>query len=128
MGLKTVVIGASDNPERYSHRAVRMLKGHNHPVVAVGLRSGRIEDIVIHTDQPQEKDVDTVSLYVGPANQEYWLPYIASLHPRRLILNPGTENVTIMDWARKHEIEPVEACTLVMLSVGTYDAVSETTK
>jgi uncharacterized protein len=121
MSLKTVVIGASDNPERYSHRAVRMLKGHGHPVVAVGLREGKIDDIPIHTDQPQEQDVDTVSLYVGPANQQHWLAYIASLHPRRLILNPGTENTAIADWAKHNNIEAVEACTLVMLSVGTFE-------
>ncbi|MCU0433417.1 MAG: CoA-binding protein [Bacteroidia bacterium] len=118
--LKTVVIGASDNPERYSHRAVRMLHKHNHEVVAVGLREGEIEGIKIHADRPEVKDVHTVSLYVGPANQPPWLDYIASLKPRRLILNPGTENENIHQWAIAQGIEPVEACTLVMLSVGTY--------
>lgn len=118
--LKTVVIGASENPERYSNRAVRMLKQHGHSVVAVGLRSGSIDGVEIKTGFPAEENVDTVTLYVGPANQSAWLPYIASLHPKRLILNPGTENDTITNWAKEHNIEPVEACTLVMLSVGTY--------
>lgn len=120
--LKTVVIGASENTERYSNRAVRMLNQHGHPVVAVGLREGQIEGIPIHADRPVETDVHTVTLYVGPAHQAVWLDYIAALHPKRLILNPGTENETISQWAQAHGIEPVEACTLVMLSIGNYDA------
>ncbi|MFN8713920.1 MAG: CoA-binding protein [Bacteroidota bacterium] len=118
--IKTVVIGASENPERYSNRAVRMLKQHKHEVVAVGLRGGEIDGVEIKTGHPDEENVNTVTLYVGPANQAAWLEYIASLKPQRLILNPGTENPTIYNWAISKGIEPVEACTLVMLSVGTY--------
>ncbi|MGL4596881.1 MAG: CoA-binding protein [Bacteroidia bacterium] len=120
MSKKTVVIGASENVERYSNRAVRMLHKHGHEVVAVGLREGEIEGIPIHTNGFSVADVDTVSLYVGPANQEAWLAYIQALHPKRLILNPGTENTSITQFAVNNNIEPVEACTLVMLSVGTY--------
>jgi uncharacterized protein len=118
--IKTVVIGASENPERYSNRAVRMLKQHGHEVVAVGLRSGTIDGVEIKIGQPDEQHVNTVTLYVGPANQAAWLDYIAALKPQRLILNPGTENTAIHEWAIAQGIEPVEACTLVMLSVGTY--------
>ncbi|MCA6364046.1 MAG: CoA-binding protein [Bacteroidetes bacterium] len=118
--LKTVVIGASENTERYSNRAVRMLKKHGHEVVAVGLREGEIEGVKIDAGKPAAENVHTVTLYVGPANQAAWLDYIASLKPQRLILNPGTENEHITQWAKQQGIEPVEACTLVMLSVGTY--------
>lgn len=120
MMKKTVVIGASDNPERYSYRAVRMLKQHGHPVVAVGLRKGEIDGVTIQTTQDPIADVDTVTLYVGPQNQEQWLNYIAQLKPNRLIMNPGTENARLHDFLIQHHIEPVEACTLVMLSVGNY--------
>jgi predicted CoA-binding protein len=117
---KTVVIGASDNPERYSYRAVRMLKQHGHPVVAVGLRKGEIDGVTIQTTQEQVADVDTVTLYVGPQNQEPWLNYIVQLKPKRVIINPGTENAHLHDFLVQYNIEPVEACTLVMLSVGNY--------
>jgi predicted CoA-binding protein len=117
---KTVVIGASDNPERYSYRAVRMLKQHGHPVVAVGLRKGEIDGVTIQTTQEKVADVDTVTLYVGPQNQEPWLNYIVQLKPERVIINPGTENAHLHDFLVQHNIEPVEACTLVMLSVGNY--------
>ncbi|MGF6846174.1 hypothetical protein QFZ51_001409 [Chitinophaga sp. W3I9] len=42
------------------------------------------------------------------------------LQPRRIIFNPGAENPELEDIAREHNIQPVEACTLVMLSTGQF--------
>lgn len=117
---KTVVIGASENTDRYSNRAVRSLVQHNEPVVAVGLRTGKIGDVEILTGFPVLKDVETVTLYVGPQNQPSWYDYILSLKPKRVIFNPGTENPEFEKLCAEAGIETVEACTLVMLSVGNY--------
>jgi len=117
---KTVVIGASPNPERYAYQAVRSLKLHGHDVIAVGLRAGEIDGISIHVDKPKIDEVDTISLYVGPAHQSAWYEYMESLHPKRLILNPGTESKEIIDWAQEHNITVDQACTLVLLSIGSY--------
>lgn len=117
---KTVVIGASENSDRYSNRAVRSLVQHNEPVIAVGLREGKIGDVEILTGFPKLEDVETVTLYVGPQNQPSWYDYILSLKPKRVIFNPGTENPELEKLCAEAGIETVEACTLVMLSVGTY--------
>ncbi|GAB4134752.1 MAG: CoA-binding protein [Bacteroidia bacterium] len=120
MSKKTIVIGASDNPDRYSYRAVRMLKHFGHEVIPVGIRKGAIDGLDIMTDRPAVQDVDTVSLYVGPANQPAWYDYILSLKPKRIIFNPGTENQELEQKAKEAGIETLEACTLVMLSVGNF--------
>lgn len=120
MSKKTVVIGSSDNPERYAYKAVMKLNRFGHEVVPVGLRPGRIGEQEILTGHPQVENVDTVSLYVGPQHQPGWYDYIIGLHPKRIIFNPGTENPDFEKLAVENGIEPVEACTLVMLSVGTY--------
>ncbi|UOR06854.1 CoA-binding protein [Hymenobacter aerilatus] len=117
---KTVVIGASDNPARYSFRAVNMLKNYGHEVVPVGIRKGQVAGLDIHTDRPTEEDVDTVTLYVGPQNQPSWYEYILDLKPKRIIFNPGTENEELERMAQAKGIRTEEACTLVMLSVGNY--------
>ncbi len=117
---KSVVIGASPNPERYAYRAVNALKSKGHPVEAVGIREGKINDVEIQTGMPSIEDVDTVTLYVGPRNQDYWKDYIESLNPKRVIFNPGTENANFEKQLQDKGIETVEACTLVMLSVGNY--------
>ncbi|MDP2387050.1 MAG: CoA-binding protein [Bacteroidota bacterium] len=120
MNKPTVVIGASDNPERYAHKAVLSLQKHGYVVHAVGLKKGTINGIEIHSDRPTFENIDTVTLYVGPANQSFWYDYVLSLKPKRIIFNPGTENSEFESLAQKQGIETIEACTLVMLSVGTY--------
>lgn len=117
---KTLVLGASDNPDRYSYRAVHQLKKHGHEVVPVGTRKGLVAGLPIHTDRPAAENVDTVTLYVGPQNQPAWYDYILDLQPKRIIFNPGTENPELERLARARGIETEEACTLVMLSVGQY--------
>lgn len=120
MPKKTVVLGASDNPSRYSFLAINRLKAHQHPVVAIGKKEGEVAGIHITKDHPDEKGVDTVTLYLNPANQKSYYDYILSLKPKRIIFNPGTENDELIELAEQNEIEPVIACTLVMLSTGQY--------
>ena len=117
---KTLVLGASDNPERYAYRAAHMLKNHGHEVVPVGIRKGEVAGMAIHTDRPLEKDVDTVTLYVGPQNQPAWYDYILDLQPKRILFNPGTENPELERLAQQRGIQTEEACTLVLLSIGQY--------
>jgi len=116
----TLVIGASENTERYSNRAVKQLKKHNVPVAALGLKAGEIEGVKIQTGFPKIENVDTVTLYVGPQHQQQYYDYILSLKPERVIFNPGTENPEFEEKIKKAGIEILEACTLVMLSTGNY--------
>jgi len=117
---KTVVLGASDNPSRYSYLAVQRLVSHNHPVIAIGNKEGTINTTAIITAHPAEKEVDTVSVYLNAQRQKEYYDYILSLHPRRVIFNPGTENPELFDLVKANGIQPMEACTLVLLSTGQY--------
>lgn len=117
---KTVVLGASDNPARYSFEAVSRLRKYGHEVVAVGRKAAEVAGVSIVTEPPAVENVDTVTLYLNPTAQENYYDYILSLHPKRIIFNPGTENVALVELAAQNGIEPVEACTLVMLSTGQY--------
>src|SRR5947209_6140466 len=89
---KTVVLGASTNPARYSYLAINRLRSHNHPVVAIGKRKGTVNGVDIQIDHEPIDNVDTVTLYLNPQNQEPYYDYILGLKPRRIIFNPGTEN------------------------------------
>ena len=117
---KTVVLGASQNPSRYSYLAIQRLRAHNHPVVAVGRREGQVADVTITKEPSKEENVDTITLYLNPGNQLPYYDYILGLHPKRIIFNPGTENDELISKATENNIEPVIACTLVMLSTGQY--------
>ncbi len=119
---KTVLIGATPNPNRYAYLAGNKLVQHGHELVPIGIRKGllagkQILDLKLH---PKIEDIDTITLYVGPKNLHEWEEYILSLNPKRIIFNPGTENPRLFSTANSNGIEVLEACTLVMLSAGTY--------
>jgi uncharacterized protein len=117
---KTLVLGASDNPQRYSYLAMNRLRTNGHPVTAIGRKRVKVGDIDIETEKQAIPDIDTVTLYLSPPLQKQYYDYILGLHPRRIIFNPGTENPELEELAHAHGIEPVEACTLVLLSTGQY--------
>ena len=117
MGKKTLVIGATDNPGRYAYLAASMLTDYDHPVVPMGIKKGVVSghEILDIREKPPVKDIDTITLYIGPHRQPEWYDYLLSLKPRRIIFNPGTENPEFEKLAEEKGIEALEACTLVML-------------
>jgi predicted CoA-binding protein len=117
---KTLVLGASDNPQRYSYLAMNRLRSKGHPVVAIGRKMVMAGGVEIGTDKKDFPGVDTVTLYLSAAHQKEYYDYILSLHPKRIIFNPGAENPELAALAQAQGIEPVEACTLVLLSTGQY--------
>lgn len=117
---KTLVIGASENPERYSYLAVKKLTAHQHPVVALGLKKGHIDNTIIEIEKIPFTDIDTVTLYINSSRQPAYYDYIFSLHPKRIIFNPGTENEGFAEQLNKKGIATQEACTLVLLGTGQY--------
>lgn len=117
---KTLVIGASEQTDRYSNQAVKLLRRYGHEVKALGAQEGRIEDTKIEAVPPQDEDFDTVTMYVNPARQSSMADYVLSLHPKRIIFNPGAENPALAKKAEDQGIEVLEACTLVMLRTNQY--------
>ncbi|HTL10282.1 MAG TPA: CoA-binding protein [Chitinophagaceae bacterium] len=117
---KTLVLGASANPSRYSFLAVNKLRGNGYPVVAIGKKEEAIADVKIFTEKILVENIDTVTLYLNPAHQKEYYEYIVSLNPKRIIFNPGTENPELSKIATANGIEPVQACTLVLLATGQY--------
>ena len=117
---KTLVLGASANPSRYSYLALQRLRSHGHPVVAIGKKKTSVGDVEIETEKKELDNIDTVTLYLNPVRQKEYYDYILSLKPKRIIFNPGAENDELSNLAKKNNIQPMEACTLVMLSTGQY--------
>lgn len=120
MNKKTLVIGASENPARYSYKAINALCNHNHDVVALAKRAGQLGDVPIQTEFPLDEDIDTVTLYIGPKHQPEYYSDIIKLNPQRVIFNPGTENADFVSLLNENGIAAEQACTLVLLSIGNY--------
>lgn len=118
---KTVILGATTNPNRYAYLAANRLVEHGHPIVLVGIADGTVAGNPIHTLPYPATDVDTVTLYLNPQRQVAYYDYILQqIHPKRIVFNPGTENPELAQLAQQHGIATEEACTLVLLGTGQY--------
>ena len=118
----TLVVGATTNRSRYAYFAASRLANVGVPFIPIGIKSGEVfgEKILDLRTKPDLENIHTITLYIGPANQEEWIDYLVSLNPKRIIFNPGTENSIFFQKAKNKNIEVLEACTLVMLSTGQF--------
>lgn len=118
---RVVIIGASNNPERYSHRALILLRKHGHEVLPVHPKLAEIEGIPVVADVGLiSGPVDTVTMYVGSAISSGLQDKLIALNPRRVLFNPGAENASLEDALQKAGIACEEACTLVLLNTGQF--------
>lgn len=120
--MNTLVLGASEKPDRYSHQAVLRLRAHGHEVWAIGVEQGHIGDVEIGIDFPPVGSIHTVTLYLNPTRQQGIWEKVIALQPKRVIFNPGTENPAFAQRLQAAGIATEEACTLVLLSIGQYEA------
>ena len=120
MTKKTLVLGASLRPERYSYLAIHKLINFNHEVKAFGLKEGDVAGVSIDTELKPYMDIDTVTLYLNPQRQNAYYDYIIGLKPERVIFNPGTENPEFYRLLTDNNISFEVSCTLVLLSIGQY--------
>jgi len=123
MSQKVLVIGASLKAERYSNIAINMLLDYGHEVKALGRREGEIRGVSIQKEKWTYTDLDTITMYLSPANQEDYKAYIINLNPRRVIFNPGTENPEFAQDLSKSGIQTEVACTLVLLRTNQFDEI-----
>lgn len=117
---KTLIIGATNNPERYAYKAAHSLKSHGHSIVPFGIKKGEVADETIINEWQAFEGIDTVTMYVGPQRQPEYIDNIISISPKRVLFNPGTENEEAKQKFINAGIEVEEACTLVLLSIGNY--------
>lgn len=117
---QTLIIGATPNPTRYAYRAAHMLKSKGHSIINIGIKDGEVAGVTIEKPGDIHDQVHTITLYIGPDLQAGYFDYIIKTNPKRVIFNPGTENGELEDLLKENGIEPVEACTLVLLATGQY--------
>ena len=116
--MKTVaIIGASDKPERYANIAMHDLQERGYDVVLVNPFRSRIEGHkCFRSVDEYDGEIDTVTLYVNPARFHDHIEDVIKASPRRVIMNPGTEDDQHEKMLADSGIEVQKACTLILLS------------
>ncbi|MEY2925514.1 MAG: hypothetical protein RLZZ337_2065 [Bacteroidota bacterium] len=117
---KTLVIGATPNSSRFAYIATEMLQEYHHDVVLFGIKKGLINDLTIHNEWPEDKDIDTITLYINEKLQEQYYDAMLNSGAKRIIFNPGTENAELAQLAKAKNMEALNACTLVLLRTNQY--------
>lgn len=118
--MKVLVIGASNNPERYAYKAIEMLLNYNHQPIPFSQKKGEVLGLLIENEWKSWIDIHTITLYINPMLQKNYYDKIISLSPKRVIFNPGTENEEFYKLLSLKGIEVIEACTLVLLSTSQF--------
>lgn len=118
---RVVVLGASNNPERYSNMALNRLLENGHQVIPVHPAIESIGDVKVTPSLSEiEGPVDTVTVYVSPKVSSKMSDALVALAPGRVIFNPGAENAELESVLQDHGIPTLHACTLVLLSTGQF--------
>ena len=93
MGQMVAILGASDNPERYSYKAFQMLKEYKHSPLPISPKLKELEGIKVYGSIGEiSEKIDTLTMYVGPELSTKLKLEILKANPRRIIFNPGSEN------------------------------------
>ncbi len=120
--MNVAVVGASNKADRYSYKAVMLLKEKGHSPYPVHPSHQTIEGIPVFASLCRiPVPLDVVTLYLAAANQERVAEEIILCRPQRVIFNPGAENPSLARLLRAAGIEPLEACTLVLLKTGQFE-------
>jgi predicted CoA-binding protein len=123
MIMKTVVIlGASENPERYSNKAFRILKERHYDIVPVNPSLDVLDEIpVVHSLSEAPRNPDVLTVYVNPLRSAELVGDILALAPKVVIFNPGAENPALGLRLHQAGIKTVNACSVVLLTTGRFE-------
>jgi len=123
--MNVAVLGASNKPERYSFQAVKLLAEKGHAVCPVHPALATIDGVPVFKqlgDIPVP--LHTLTVYVGPERSTALTAAILAARPQRVIFNPGAENPVLAQQLQAAGIRVENACTLVLLRTGQFDAAS----
>ena len=118
--MRVLIFGASTNPERYAYKALELLVEKGFEVFLKGNKAGMALGLTIQVGTNDFDDIHTVTLYVGPQNQQSLIEDLIKIKPKRIIFNPGTENPDLYAEIEKLNIKVEEACTLVLLHTNQF--------
>ena len=118
--FKTLVIGASINPERYSYKAIHLLVKHKIEVIPLGIKPGLVANLSIVSRFIVQNNIHTITLYLEASKQYLYYNFILKINPKRVLFNPGTENPELAKLLNEKDIPWENACTLVLLSSNQY--------
>ncbi|MFN2261419.1 MAG: CoA-binding protein [Psychroflexus sp.] len=117
---KTLIIGVSENEQRYANRVMKILVEKGHEVIAIGKNPGKVSGVKIIAEKIEIEDLHTVTLYINAEIQKEYYDYIIAQEPKRVIFNPGSSNEEFEKSLKNEGIQVLNSCSLIMLTADQY--------
>ena len=119
--MNVAVIGASNKQDRYSYKAVVLLREKGHTPYPVHPSLAAVDEIPVYASLRNiPTPIDTISIYLSASHQNAVAEDILRSGARRVIFNPGAENPKLLARLKTAGIEAMDACTLVLLNTGQF--------
>ena len=121
MSKSVAVIGASSNPRKFGHRAVRAFRRQGYTVFPINPNESEVDGLKTYAsvlDVPQA--IDMATFYVPPDIGEKVMVEVARKGIPEVWLNPGSESDALIKLARSLKIQPIEACSIVAIGENPY--------
>lgn len=119
--MNVAVMGASNKPDRYSYKAVKLLAEKGHVPFPVHPALKEVDGRPVYASIGDiEEPIDTITLYLSAENSSKVATGIIEAGARRVIFNPGTENPDLESRLSQEGVETIEACTLVLLKTDQF--------
>ncbi len=116
------ILGASNNPSRYSYKAQIKLVDLGHVVYPISLHEKEVLGIKSYSSLLEiDQDIETVTVYINPQHVHQIVNDILNLKPQRVIFNPGSESPKEMEILEQAGINTEAACTLVLLATNQFE-------
>jgi predicted CoA-binding protein len=120
--MNVAVVGASNKPDRYSYKALRMLREKGHRPFPVHPALKEVDGLPVSPSlRAIPEPVDTITIYLSARNQQPIAEELLNSTARRVIFNPGTENPELAEQLRQRGKHVLCACTLVLLTTNQFD-------
>ncbi len=110
------VVGASTDPAKYGHKAVRAYRDEGWAVYPVHPQADAIAGVKAWPSLAAiPVTIDRVSLYLPPAKGLAVLADIAAVGPAEFYVNPGAESPELIRRAEELGLRPIQACSILAI-------------
>ena len=115
------ILGASDKTDRYAYKAFKLLQEHGYKTFLVHPTLKVVEGQKVYANLSDINEaIDTITVYVNSNISSSMANQIIDQSPKRVIFNPGAENIDMADKLMAKGIDSENACTLVLLSTNQF--------
>lgn len=122
MPKSIAIIGASREPRKFSHKAVKAYQSLGYKVFPVNPNSAEIAGLKTYDKLASlPEKVQEISIYLPPAKTFSFLDELNGYPLKIVYFNPGSADNKVLDKAKRMNLPAVAACSIVAKGLDPAD-------